>query len=123
MDILKPVPKPLPDGHMPQSSRAGVTENTRNMLYRVQSGICHYCKRMVVRADWSIDHMLPKCRGGTNTAANRIGACKNCNQTKSFLTEEEFMSIGPGSVGFAVRARSLLSQLHKSGILPVLTTK
>lgn len=83
------------------------------ILYEEQSGICHYCKQRVDYAHWSVDHRLPRFRGGSTSKANLIGSCKFCNTTKSCLTEEEFFELEPTVVGIELRARAAVKQIQK----------
>jgi len=38
-----------------------------------------------------IDHKIPKCRGGKDTAENKQITCQMCNKLKGGLTHEEFI--------------------------------
>ncbi len=50
-------------------------------------GFCIYCG-----ADaYTIDHMIPISRGGTNRPENRIPACQSCNNEKGNMTYDEYM--------------------------------
>jgi hypothetical protein len=51
------------------------------------NGRCWYCG---VDKPSTIDHMLPKSRGGRNHVSNYVAACRPCNAMKSNLTVEEF---------------------------------
>ncbi len=41
----------------------------------------------------TIDHLVPKSKGGLNKTPNLVIACFNCNQKKQNLTLEEFLPI------------------------------
>jgi len=43
---------------------------------------CVYC----LRPAEVIDHMIPRCQGGTNDSVNLAPSCWNCNSTKSGRT-------------------------------------
>lgn len=47
--------------------------------------ICGYCGRTAN----TIDHVLPRCRGGGNTWKNTVAACERCNQRKADRTPAE----------------------------------
>jgi 5-methylcytosine-specific restriction endonuclease McrA len=49
---------------------------------------CFYCRRTDLAL--TIDHRIPKSRGGADTAANVVAACMTCNASKGVLTDEEF---------------------------------
>ena len=46
-------------------------------------GICPYCFNRVGFKQWSLDHLDSVNRGGTHTAENLIGCCRDCNSLKS----------------------------------------
>lgn len=48
---------------------------------------CHYCGEF----GETIDHLLPRAKGGYTTPANCVCACLECNQQKGNLTTEQFM--------------------------------
>jgi hypothetical protein len=61
---------------------------------------CWYCGRpTVMHGDVknprlaTIDHLIPRARGGTNDDTNVVSACKRCNELKGMLTEAEFRSM------------------------------
>ncbi len=60
----------------------------KNLLLR--DGLqCQYCAHYFNEADLTIDHVLPKSKGGQCTWENAVIACRHCNQQKAnFLLEE-----------------------------------
>lgn len=44
-------------------------------------GRCHYCRSNTKRL--TIDHIVPRSRGGQNMAWNYVPACARCNQDKA----------------------------------------
>jgi hypothetical protein len=40
---------------------------------------CTWCTRVVARATCSIDHVIPRVRGGTDDPRNLVLACRLCN--------------------------------------------
>lgn len=65
------------------------TYTERAILYRRDRNLCAYCGQQY--ADWrlTIDHILPKSRGGRNVWMNCVAACKPCNHRKADRTPEE----------------------------------
>lgn len=54
--------------------------------------ICFYCNRQVFREvpentenKATIDHVIPRCLGGTNFADNLVISCRKCNIKKSVI--------------------------------------
>lgn len=106
LDVLRA----RPPTHKPDAPKRPA-KGRFHKLYDEQNGICHYCKKKVGLGDWSVDHRLPKFRGGSNSDSNLIGACKTCNNTKSCLTEEEFFALEPTSPKIFGRARNEVARL------------
>lgn len=50
---------------------------------------CHYCGGY---GD-TIDHLVPRAKGGYTTPVNCVCACLSCNQQKGNLTPEQFMQV------------------------------
>jgi len=57
----------------------------RNILIRDRY-TCQYCGS---DKDLTVDHVIPKVRGGKDTWENMVCACKKCNNKKGNLTPEE----------------------------------
>jgi hypothetical protein len=62
--------------------------NRRNIFLR-DNYTCAYCQRQLIAEELSIDHILPKSRGGKETWENLITSCKMCNCAKGDRTPEE----------------------------------
>jgi 5-methylcytosine-specific restriction endonuclease McrA len=62
--------------------------NRRNIFLR-DNYSCAYCKRQLEPCELSIDHILPKSRGGKETWENLVTSCKTCNCLKGDRTPEE----------------------------------
>ena len=54
-------------------------------------GRCWYCGLPLVpsSADFTIDHVMPRSRGGTDLSGNLVPACRTCNTLKGVGTIEE----------------------------------
>jgi 5-methylcytosine-specific restriction endonuclease McrA len=62
--------------------------NRRNIFLR-DNYSCAYCEKQLSTEELSVDHIIPKSRGGKETWENLITACKSCNCTKGDRTPEE----------------------------------
>lgn len=58
----------------------------RQRIFTRDRYTCVYCG---VKKNLTIDHILPKSRGGKNTWANMVTCCSNCNRQKGDRTPEE----------------------------------
>jgi hypothetical protein len=76
-------------------------ETVWNHLFRIASGFpeprcleprCHCpmaidCRRPGKQRDFAtFDHIIPLARGGSNLRANRVLACRDCNEMKGDMT-------------------------------------
>ncbi|MCA1703070.1 MAG: HNH endonuclease, partial [Actinobacteria bacterium] len=50
---------------------------------------CRYCGQLVSDRTCTLDHILPRSKGGPNTAENLATCCLMCNAIKSGRTYEE----------------------------------
>ena len=62
--------------------------NRRNIFLR-DNYSCAYCEKQLEQHELSVDHILPKSRGGKETWENLVTACKVCNCLKGDRTPEE----------------------------------
>tara|TARA_B100000886_G_C20391172_1_gene478335 strand:+ start:922 stop:1425 length:504 start_codon:yes stop_codon:yes gene_type:complete len=60
----------------------------KNIIWRDQNQ-CQYCAKYFTSDKLTIDHVLPRSRGGKNKWNNLVAACKKCNQRKGNKTPEE----------------------------------
>ena len=58
-----------------------LTPNRTNVLWRDKLQ-CQYCVKTFNSEELTLDHVIPKSRGGENTWENLVTACKRCNQKK-----------------------------------------
>jgi len=50
---------------------------------------CQYCGLQPDRSELTLDHVVPRCRGGKTSWENLATACKRCNQRKANRTPRE----------------------------------
>lgn len=67
--------------------RRKVTFSRRNLLRRDEA--CQYCGHVAGRDEFTIDHVLPRSRGGPTTWENCVLACEPCNRRKADRTPRE----------------------------------
>jgi 5-methylcytosine-specific restriction endonuclease McrA len=65
----------------------------KNVLIR-DNNQCQYCAKSFREADLTLDHVVPRSKGGKSTWKNVVAACKPCNQKKrDFLVENAPVSL------------------------------
>ena len=65
-----------------------LSPNRTNVIWR-DNNACQYCSKKMQSSDLTMDHVLPKSRGGENTWTNLVTCCEKCNQKKRNRTPEE----------------------------------
>lgn len=80
-----------------------------NMLAR-DSFNCQYCARSLNYQDATMDHILPRSRGGLTLWTNVVASCHSCNRKKGGRTPQE-------------ASMPLLSTPHQPEWLPVLSVR
>ena len=65
-----------------------IAYSKRNVMIR-DGYTCQYCIKKLNAKTATIDHILPKARGGKNTWANTVVACRKCNNKKACRTPKE----------------------------------
>jgi 5-methylcytosine-specific restriction endonuclease McrA len=95
---------------------------TRKELFQRDNYTCQYCGR--VTRDLTIDHVLPRFRGGPHTWDNLVSACKPCNHRKAARTPEEArmrLRKAPGvpaTSGYYVVAQHIQSRFEWHKFIP-----
>lgn len=59
---------------------------TRQNIFKRDNGLCQYCG---TDNDLTLDHLIPRSKGGKSTWNNLVTACKSCNAKKGNHTLEE----------------------------------
>jgi 5-methylcytosine-specific restriction endonuclease McrA len=62
---------------------------SRRNLFRRDHNQCQYCGSRPGTPELSIDHVMPRSRGGKSTWENCVLACTDCNRRKRDRTPEE----------------------------------
>ncbi len=62
------------------------TSFNRSNVYLRDNYICQYCKQMFGHKDLTLDHVIPKSKGGKTEWTNIVSACRKCNNDKASHT-------------------------------------
>jgi len=71
--------------HIPQQSRA---LSRKNILLRDRN-TCQFCGRQFSASELTLDHVMPRSRGGPTSWENLVACCYSCNNRKGDRTPEE----------------------------------
>jgi 5-methylcytosine-specific restriction endonuclease McrA len=85
----RPHPKPR--------SKLNDIQLRRNQLWKKSGGRCFYCGiqtsfKVSIKDPtyFTIDHLIPKCKGGKNAQSNLVAACRACNNARGHKSVFEF---------------------------------
>ena len=59
---------------------------TRKNIFIRDEFSCQYCGIECEKLELTIDHVIPRSKGGNNSWTNLVAACKKCNQKKGDKT-------------------------------------
>ena len=62
--------------------------NRKNVFWR-DNYTCQYCTKKFSYGNLTMDHVIPKCKGGHRTWTNIVAACHKCNNKKGSKTLEQ----------------------------------
>lgn len=68
--------------------RRTVDLTKKNILIR-DGYQCAYCGKHLTQSNGTVDHVMPRSRGGKHTWMNVVSACKPCNNKKDRYTPSE----------------------------------
>src|SRR6204780_5778073 len=88
--------------HIPQQTRA---LSRKNILLRDRN-TCQFCKSILPASELTLDHVVPRSRGGRSSWENLVACCYRCNNSKGDRTPEE--------AGFKLARRPRPFTLHTS---------
>ena len=65
-------------------------KSLKEKILEKQGNCCHYCGKKLEADEITIDHLLPRSRGGKTDKSNLAICCGKCNSEKSSMTEQEY---------------------------------
>lgn len=65
----------------------------RLRIFKRDKGICSYCNLQLKIQDTTLDHVIPKSKGGLDTDENLVCCCQRCNTLKDNMTKEMFIKM------------------------------
>lgn len=82
------VPRVLQLVRYDRTPRPTVRLTRHNLMIR-DGHECQYCGKRPPLRELNIDHVQPRCRGGTDSWENLVVSCRPCNLKKAWKTPEE----------------------------------
>jgi len=62
-------------------------------LMFMQGNKCFFCKKTMSLSEASVDHLMPKSKGGTNSFDNCVACCKSLNSLFGNISLKEKVQI------------------------------
>ena len=62
---------------------------SKRMVYIRDNYTCQYCRKQLTTSNATIDHVVPRSKGGRSTFLNTVCACESCNTKKADKTLKE----------------------------------
>ena len=89
---------------------APVNPKTRRKVFERDRWHCHYCDTKLYEKEGpTVDHKVPRSRGGKNTLGNLVACAHWCNCAKGDMPYDLFVAI-LDEVGFTGSSRKTLEQ-------------
>ena len=61
----------------------------KSAIYCRDNWSCQYCGCHLSKSNATIDHVIPRAKGGSTSWKNCVASCKDCNRTKGCKTPNE----------------------------------
>ena len=85
----------------------------RARILKRDAGQCFYCLRPLRPGEWTLDHITPRARGGSDHSRNVVACCIPCNWEKGQASAEDFLrSLRRKRILSPKQLRSRLRRLH-----------
>ena len=87
----------------------------KNILLR-DHNTCQYCGKVHTPSDLTLDHVIPKSRGGSSNWDNLVASCKKCNNRKgNYMPDEAGMKLIKRPQAFSLHVnRQIMRYLGRS---------
>lgn len=98
---------------MPRQNRA---VSRKNIMLRDRHS-CQYCHQELAPKSLTLDHVVPKSRGGASTWENLVACCYRCNNRKADRTPAEAgmpLSRKPAQIGIHAKHRLMIGTAESS---------
>ncbi len=93
--------KEVGDAH--KIKRKQFSQSVRTVIYNKSNGRCAICGEFVPYDAFTVDHIIPLAKGGTNELNNLQCTCKTCNLIKQDILPEDLMDKLTGIILYQMR--------------------
>jgi hypothetical protein len=97
-----------------------ITQVKRLAIYLRDGLACGYCGQSIEDgASLCLDHIVSRCDGGSNDAANIITACKRCNDSKNSRSAQAFAKAVAAYLNHGITAKQITAHLRNCTARPL----
>jgi len=61
----------------------------KHYIFLREQGLCYHCKKAITLGKTTLDHYLPRSKGGTYDVFNLVACCKRCNNYKRSIVPSD----------------------------------
>ena len=83
IDLKSAAVKITTEKKQPKTVRVQISKDKKIKVYNRDGGVCKLCGKKLTQEDYTIDHIVPVSRGGTNQLSNLRCLCERCNKLKA----------------------------------------
>lgn len=96
MNVYKHLPKYLRNNNeffveKNSSKRIKISKKKREAVYAKSNGICKICGNFIPYSKYTVDHIVPLAKGGSNEIGNLQASCDTCNKIKTDILPQDFI--------------------------------
>lgn len=103
-----------------KTKRVYIPKVTKRKVFENCKGVCAICGRKVESNNFTIDHIIPLNRGGTNELSNYQIACGTCNKLKDDSLDSEYMVSATTAINNKIATGD--SEAVKDMVYPIIRT-
>ncbi len=82
----------------------------KKYIHERDKGVCYFCGKELPLKKVTLDHYLPKSKGGPDDTFNLVLCCKSCNKLKKSSIPEDYEQIMIQNLKKAVEDRKITSK-------------
>lgn len=90
----------------------------KRKVFEKMNGRCYYCGNQITIDNMTVDHVVPKSKGGSLSIHNCSPSCKRCNELKANGTIKEMRDKIEDSLS-ALRKNREFQVLKKYGVVEI----
>lgn len=89
----------------------------RQLVWSLHEHRCIYCRTWLKWATYTVEHVIPQCKGGPNSVVNCRPCCSHCNGLASELVVEGIVQIEEIDPRYMLQTH--LDQIVKSTLVEI----